>query len=297
MILLTGASGFIGKKLLFKLSETFGKENVAALTSKPLEDFKYVLHHNYSFDADYLVSQGLGKVEILIHAGSYTPKSGADANDWGSCNSNIFTTDCLLKSTLPCLKKIIFLSTLDVYKECELISEASLLQPISLYGHSKLYLEKLIESFANKNQLVHQILRVGHVYGPGEEAYKKVIPVTIGTIISGNRPVIRGSGKDLRSFIYIDDVTTAIMNAVSLEKYAGVINLAGSDQISIMQLVEKIISISGLSISPEIIKSPSDIQRNLVFDNSKMKSLLLSDETPLDEGLLKEWEYMQKKYS
>jgi len=116
MILLTGASGFIGKHLLPALITEFGYDNIVALTSAPVKECNYLLHDNYDFSDDHFIKTKFGNsIQTIIHAGAFTPKNGKQANDCEKCNSNIFNTGKLLSATLPNLKKIIYLSTLDVY--------------------------------------------------------------------------------------------------------------------------------------------------------------------------------------
>lgn len=293
MILLTGASGFIGKHLLAALIERYGKDNVIALTSAPLTGANYMLHHDYSFGDDYFLTTNFGDhIHTVIHAGAFTPKSGKQANEIKKCNSNIFTADKLLSAHLPGLEKIIYLSTLDIYGQSDVISENSLIQPVSLYGESKWYVEKMVSAWANTNNKTHQILRVGHVYGPGEEVYQKIIPVTINKLLKGELLQIWGTGNEVRSFIYIKDIVSAILQAVELTISIGPVNLVGDQKITITGLVNKLVALSGKKTSIELI--PVDVPgRNLVFDNSKMKEFLLSHETLLDEGLEEEWKYMK----
>ncbi len=67
MILLTGASGFIGRHLISALIHEYGKDNILALTSAPVNDANYILHNDYNFDVDYFVKSGYGKkIEIII---------------------------------------------------------------------------------------------------------------------------------------------------------------------------------------------------------------------------------------
>ena len=293
MILLTGASGFIGKHLLATLTQEYGKDSILALTSTPVEEAHFLLHNNYNFEADFFIKSGYGiQINTIIHAGAFTPKNSKQANDIVKCNRNIFTTDILLNADLPNLKKIIYLSTLDVYGPAEIISESSQVQPGSLYGESKLYVEKMITAWANANNATHQILRVGHVYGPGEQAYQKIIPVTINKILQDEPLQIWGTGKEIRSFIFINDIVNAITNALKLKLNAGIINLVSSQQITIAALVNKLIYLSGKNILPEVV--PTALPgKDFVFDNSKMREFLFSNETPLDEGLLQELTYMK----
>ena len=293
MILLTGASGFIGKHLLKKLVSVFGKDSILAFTSEPIEEAPYLLHNDYNFETDYFIKSGFGmQIDTIIHAGAFTPKSSKGANDVVKCTSNITTADKLLQAILPNLKKIIYLSTIDVYGPAEIISESSQLEPTSLYGESKLYVEKMIKVWAIANEKLHQILRVGHVYGPGEESYQKIIPVTIQKILQEQPLQIWGTGKEIRSFIYIKDVVNAIINASKLDMDAGVINLVSSQKVTIAELVNKLVALSGKIIVPEVI--PSVMRgKDFIFDNSRMRALLILNETVLDEGLLEEWTYLK----
>ncbi|PWN65352.1 NAD-dependent epimerase/dehydratase family protein [Chryseobacterium viscerum] len=292
MLLLTGASGFIGKHLLSLLIEKYGKDNIVCLTSQPITECSYLLHNNYQFESDFFIKNGFQDIETIIHAGAFTPKKGSEANNIQLSNSNIFNTDQLLKATLPHLKKFIYLSTLDVYDNDNIISESTLEKPASLYGHSKLYSEKMVESWGKEYNKSVQILRIGHVYGPGEEAYLKIIPATIHNILAEKPVQIWGTGEELRSFIYIKDIVTAIVNAIQL-KDVGVINLVGSRSISINDLVNTIKQISNEDVTIE--KIPAEKKgRDFVFDSSKMNTFLLSKETSLEEGLKEEFEYMKK---
>lgn len=295
MILLTGASGFIGKHLLLQLIKKYGKSNVIALTSRPIDECNYILHNNFQFDPDFLINHGYINIKTIIHAGAFTPKNGSQANDVNLSNSNIYSTEKLLNLTLPYVRNFIFLSTLDVYDNAEIISENTSEKPISLYGFSKLYCEKMVEQWGIKNNKVAQILRIGHVYGPGEEAYQKIIPISINKILNKESLQIWGTGNELRSFIYINDVVNAIINSLEITEGLGIINLVSNQSISINELISKLIKISKKEV--EIINIPTNLSsRSLVFDNTKMINWLLKKETNLDDGLNEEFEYMKTKY-
>jgi len=293
MILITGVSGFIGKHLLSLLIEKFGKENILALTSNPISQCPYLLHNNYKFESNFFIENEYENIETIIHAGAFIPKKGSEANNMELCNSNIINTEQLLKANLPDLKRIIYLSTIDVYGNDAVISENTLEKPVSLYGYSKLYSEKMIENWGKEFNKTIQILRIGHVYGPGEEAFQKIIPVTINKIIAGKPIQLWGGVDELRSFIYIKDVVQTILNATYLNENIGVVNIVGNQSISINKLINKIKLICKSEAEIEKIET-NNASRNLVFDNSKMMKLLLEKETNLDQGLIEEFEYLKK---
>ena len=294
MILLTGASGFIGQHLLQNLIEVYGKNEIVALTSKPISNCKYILHENYSFDENLFIKNNLESIHTIIHAGAFTPKNNAESDNIAFSNSNILNTEKLLNAKLPNLKHFIFLSTLDVYDHVEIISEKSAVKPISLYGYSKMYCEEMVKNWGSQNNKLTQILRIGHVYGPGEEAYKKLIPLTISKILDNKTIEIWGSGEEKRSFIYIKDAVKAIVNAIKIEEDFGIINITSSTSISVKELVKQIIKLTAPNHKIEYIAS-NHSSRDLVFDNSKMKKHLLSEFISLEEGLSNEINFMKNK--
>lgn len=295
MILITGTSGFIGKHLLHALVQEYGPSNILALTSRPVSECRYLLHNDYKFEKDYFDSAGYSDITTIIHAGAFTPKNHTQVNDWERCNKNILNTDTLLKAWFKDLKNIVYLSTLDVYAQSDVISEESVTVPASLYGYSKLYCEKMILGWSESNNKKVQILRVGHVYGPGEEAYEKIIPSTMNKLLKGQPLKLFGEGKEIRAFIFIADLVKAIMQSLQLQKDEGLINLVSEQSVSIKELISLIIDISGCHPSVETDNSFKK-GRDFIFNNAKIKRLLLPQETPLKHGLLTEWEYMKKAY-
>lgn len=293
MILITGTSGFIGSILLDQLIAKFGATNVLALTSTPIDKCNYLLHNDYVFESDFFIKSGYLDIDTIIHAGAFTPKNGNQANEIYKCTSNIINTETLIKANNPNLKRFIFLSTLDVYGICDVMTEESPVIPITLYGQSKLYCEKMIVSWSEQKKILTQILRIGHVYGPGEEKYQKAIPVMINKILNNEAIQIFGSGEDIRSFIYIEDVINAIIKSIELEVFNGPINIVGANQISIKDLAKILIKNAESNTNIEFIETQNVIQRDFIFDNSKMKKYLLNQEIDLVSGLKLEYNYMK----
>lgn len=293
MILVTGTSGFIGRHLLLALVNEHGPNGVLALTSIPVSECAYLLHNNYTFNENFFLEKGFDSITTIVHAGGFIPKSSKHINDWTKCTGNIESTRTLLAAKLPRLKRFILISTTDVYGAENPISESSRVEPESLYGFSKLYVEKMTEAWAKTNHCILQVLRLGHVYGPGEEAFKKVIPTTIQNLLNKQEVQLWGTGEEKRSFIFIKDVVTAIVNSIRLEKSIGVVNVVSSQGISIHELVQKLIHISREVVSV-VRLSPPSTGRDLIFDNSKLMDLLLDQETPMEEGLLTEWLYAKQ---
>jgi UDP-glucose 4-epimerase len=293
MILLTGASGFIGKQLLQSLIAEYGRKNILALTSVPQEVCDYLLHNNYTFSGNYFSASGYNNISTVIHAGAFIPKRSSEINNYQLCFSNIESTFRLLQALPQSVTKIIFLSTIDVYDSSGLINEKTEVNPASLYGQSKYYCEKMVEAWAIENKKRSVILRLGHVYGPGEEHFEKLIPSTIRRILNHTAPQIWGDGNQKRTFIYVQDAISAIMHSINAEINNDTINIVGGQAVAIREIVEKLIRIAGLELRPEFIESTSR-PRDTRYDNNKMQNLLSKESFDMDKGLRIEYEYMSR---
>lgn len=293
-ILITGVTGFVGSKVLEKIKAIYGEDSIIALSSCDISGTKTILSNGYNFSENYLIENGCEDVEVLMHIGAFTPKEKSDANNIELSTGNIINTQLLLKSKLPNLKRIVFISTLDVYEHCVgSLSENTNAIPSTLYGWSKLYCEQMIINHCKQNGLAYEILRLGHVYGEGEEKYRKVMPIMVRNAIEGKNLNIYGDGEAIRSFIYIDDVAASIVNSIEL-KSSEIINIVSNEPVTINQLAKLILSFTDNDI--QIIHTPIDTPNtDYVFDNSKFRECLLKSLTPLKEGLKKEYEYMKDK--
>jgi len=293
-VLLTGASGFIGSHLLTHLLKNLGPSSVVALTSSEITSVTSII---YDSTMDFGLNKGqFDDITHIIHAGAFTPKDARQANDIEKCFGNIGFTTELLSYDFSNLKKIINLSTLDVYAFTTTpLSEQSKVDPVSLYGSSKLYCESIVKSFSMQRSVDFLNLRIGHVYGPGEEKYKKVLPVSIKNILENKSLEIWGDGSDLRSYIFIHDVVQAIVNSLISPTRNIDINIVSGVAVTIKALMEKIIGVSGREVKINHIESNHQ-KRDLVFNNNLLRSTLLEKETDLTKGLEIEHRYMKEKY-
>lgn len=289
-ILVTGASGFIGSKVLPLLLERYEADSIVALSSQNIDGVKTIDSMKYHFPDGYLQENGCGDVDVLLHIGAFIPKSTSDANEIDNSTSNINNTIKLMEE-LPGLQKMVFISTIDVYEDTdERISESIKTIPSTLYGWSKIYCEQVVKALCAKRNMTYEILRLGHVYGEGEEAYRKVMPLMIKNAINGETLHIYGDGKAIRSYIYIDDAARAIVKAIELED-SNVINVVGSEGVTVEELAVMIKKLSGDRVDIDYIPAQAK-NRNYLFDNSRLKQRLISEFVPLCEGLEREYKYL-----
>lgn len=167
------------------------------------------------------------------------------------------------------------------------------------YGWAKRMAEKLGQYYAQEFGLNVAIVRPYNCYGPRDHFDPKsshVIPALIKKVIDGQNPVIVwGSGKQTRAFLYVEDLVEGMM--LALEKYplADPINLGTDEEVSIRELIYKIVRLSGLKpkIKFDTTKPDGSPRRN--SDNRKAKEKIgFTAKTKLDEGLKKTIEWYRK---
>lgn len=294
MILITGANGFIGKHLIQELLKNYSMDDIMVLSSSKHNFLKTVTYKEGRYqNSDNDGKENFEKVQIIIHAGAFTPKNSSMADDMKNTQLNIDNVYDLANFSFPRLKKIIFLSTLDVYQITGVVNENTKNNPASLYGWSKLYGEQIIKKIAQKRNLDYQIFRVGHVYGPGEESYEKIIPITMHRILNNQNAMIYGTGNELRNFIFVEDVVKVIVGAINKVATEKVINIVGEQSVSINNLIKSIINISEKKVGVEYIKTDFT-GIDYVFDNSILIKNFEITYTSLDKGLRQEWEHLKE---
>lgn len=256
--------------------------------------YKSINHKQYTFSKDNFYQQGITQIDTVIHIGAFTPKTGQNANCIWESLTNVNNTWHLLNNLPNTPEKFIYLSTIDVYQTTtSIIDENTPTNPDSLYGWSKLLCEKIVEESAKTQGYIPQILRIGHIYGVGEEKYKKLIPETIKKICKDQGPIIFSDGSEKRSFLHISDCCNMLVKTLELVEYVGPINIVSGKSLSVKEIVELIINISGKNISCEI-QNKSIPSRSYEFCNKKMEKYLCSEEVTLREGLTEEYEYISK---
>ena len=298
MILLTGATGFIGKHILQIGMEcgVLRYDNTLIVGRMSPPGYRHLSVSDYTVGAcEQLID--LSDIDTVLHLGSFIPKSVFEADERNGAVSNVTFTAALLNaldrsSQHP--KRILYASTIDVYtSNAERIDESTPCQPTSLYGWSKLFCEQMISRWAITNGNDAVILRIGHIYGPGEDAYRKLIPESIRRLLSGQTPRIIGEGHARRSFLHVADCCRMILKALQVETLPeGPINIVSGHAVSVLELVTMIIELTGSNLSPQYV--PTQVsERDLLFNPERMHRFLGRPQKGLREGLAEEIDHFR----
>lgn len=295
-ILLTGATGFVGKRLLDMLEQRGQDNEVVVLASAPVAERATIVIRRggdgiWDFTDVDLSTQDV--FDTVFHLGAFTPKDGSQANNITLASSNIVNTLALIER-LPPPRRFVFASTLDVYGSAsQPLREDTPTHPQSLYGAAKLYCERMLLAWSSARPATRTtIARIGHIYGPGEAAYRKFIPETIRRLKDSLPPNVTSRGTERRSFLYVDDCCSALIALIDQGLDIPIVNIASSEAVSIGDIAQMLSDIArekGIAIPDWQPAGNIDVP-DVVVDASLLRRIVTLSQTDLRTGLREEFD-------
>lgn len=160
------------------------------------------------------------------------------------------------------------------------------------YGWAKRMAELLGRFYHEEFGMKVGIARPYNCYGPRDHfdpEHSHVIPALIKRVFDGENPLnVWGSGRQTRAFLYVDDFVSGLM--LTIEKYpvADAVNIGTNEEVSIAQLVQKIVKYSGKKVKIVFDTTKPDGSPRRNSDNRKAKRVLgFVAKTKLNDGLAK----------
>lgn len=247
--IITGGAGFIGSKIVQRLLDDkhvvrvldkVSKKNAARLESfwnnKNLSYVRIDLSRS-----KYLDFKGF---DTIIHlAAPADAAEGYKHTDLDLKCGTISTYNVMESMRLQNIKKIIFASSSTIYgyQDRTPIKETQgMLFPASLYGASKLSSEAIISAYCYLYGIKSWIFRFGNVLGP--DVSRGVVFDLVNKLKKSDHELkVLGNGKQIKDYIYIDDLINAILHAYrKSNERINVFNL-GSGILSVNEIVKIIL--------------------------------------------------------
>ncbi|WP_151448094.1 NAD-dependent epimerase/dehydratase family protein [Lacisediminimonas profundi] len=238
------------------------------------------------------VAQVLDGADTVFHFISSTVP-GDQVNIASELQQNVFQTLQLLNLCVQLrVRRIIFVSSSSVYgvQDTLPIPETAATDPISAHGVHKLTIEKYLQLYRYTHGLDCKILRLSNPYGPGQNVHGRqgFIAIAIGRIIEGKEIAIRGDGKIIRDFIYIQDVCHALQAAATTLSDERIFNIGCGQGCTLNQVIATMEDVLGRKLN--VVHTESrfvDIPES-VLDISRSRNVLgLPPALSLREGLVR----------
>lgn len=277
-ICILGAAGFLGSHLEHRLKaeghfvvsvarkySPFRKSvadefNILDLTN-PAEFHAHFFRHH--FDECYQLAGnvgGLGHIATGLHDAEIMTES---------LKINLHTLEAIRKT--EAVDKIFFASSQCVYPD--IIGEGVPSPPTEAdasfntfpFAQEKLFAEKLYDAYARNYGLNIRIGRIGNTYGPyctwdGERAKAPAAICRKVARAGYGEPVeLWGNGATTRSFTYVDDTIEGMIRLMASD-YTGPVNIAHGETVTIMELFETILRVSGKTLAPRWVDGPIGVK-------------------------------------
>lgn len=305
-ILVTGGAGFLGSHLCERLVHegnevlcvdnfyTGIKNNIAHLSSNI--NFE-VLRHDITFPLYVEVDEiyNLACPASPIHY-QFDPVQTIKTSVYGAIN--------MLELARRLNKKILQASTSEVYGDPTVHPQPEAywgnVNPIGLrscYDEGKRCAETLFFDYHRQYSLKIKIARIFNTYGPRLHTNDgRVISNFIIQALRDEDITVYGDGKQTRSFCYVDDMIEGLIRLMnSSDDLTGPVNLGNTAEISILELAESIIRLTGsrskIVFNSSQLDDPKRRKPNITMAKERLG---WEPRTPLDEGLIRTICYFQE---
>ena len=260
--LVTGGAGFIGSSLADFLLErgdhvialdnlsTGRFENIEHLDGR--RDFEFVLGSILNAD---LVDDLVGRSDAVFHLAAAVGVQLIVQKPLESLATNIRGSEIIFEKAHKYGTRILVTSTSEIYgkntsdrlKEDDDRILGSPLKSRWSYSEAKAIDEILAYTYWREKGLETVIVRLFNTVGPRQTGhYGMVIPRFVHQAVRGEPLTVFGTGEQTRCFCYVGDVVKALVALIEEPRaYGQVFNLGGQEEVSIVELAEKVILLAG----------------------------------------------------
>jgi len=302
-VLVTGGAGFIGSHIVDRLViDGYRVRVVDNLSSGRLENLKHWLD---SKSVELLVGdlrepevalRAVDGVNVVFHFAANPEVRLSTTDPEVHFTNNIVATFNVLEAMRrKGVEEIVFASSSSVYGEPETIpvGEDAPLKPISVYGASKAACENMIHPYTKLYGVKAVVLRYANIVG--SRLRHGVIWDFINKLLADRRRLeILGDGKQVRSYMHVEDAVEATMiawrkNKGDFELY----NVASEDWITVDEVADTVVEVMGLKDVEKVYKPvlhgvgwPGDVKR-IALKIDKIKTLGFNPKMKSREAIVK----------
>jgi dTDP-glucose 4,6-dehydratase len=228
------------------------------------------------------------KPDVVVHfaAQSHVDTSFENAEQY--IHDNIIGTYTILECVKESGCRLVHISTDEVYGEVDLDetsnSETSVLNPTNPYSATKAGAELLVKAYGHSFKIPYVITRGNNVFGP-KQYPEKVIPAFINAMLKGEPCNVHGSGQSRRNFIYVDDVSRAVMTVLTKGKNGTVYNIGTRNEYSVLDVFDILQSLVNPSATKVHVGDRPHNDKRYAVDSSALQELGWSEQVPFRDAI------------
>lgn len=263
--LITGGAGFIGSHLSDALVARGDSvtiiDNLSTGKNKSVDAMEFFEGSIFDYQ---LMEELISKTDFVFHLAAAVGVFNIVSSPLESLMTNIKGTEIILELCSKYSKPILVTSTSEVYGKNTLIplneeSDRVLGSPLLSrwsYSEAKAVDESMAYFYYLEKKLPVRIVRLFNTVGPRQVgSYGMVVPRFVTAALENQPLEVYGSGDQIRCFCHVSDAVKALLLVTDSEKSIGqVFNIGNNQQISIIELAQRIIEITGSK--SEIVKVP-----------------------------------------
>ncbi len=293
--LVTGGAGFIGSHLVEKLiargDQVVILDDLSTGISQNLGSVegKVILHKGNVLDRS-IIEKLVAECDYVVHLAAALGVFNIVNKPLESLKTNLQGSEIVLEACDKHRKPVLIASTSEIYGKNDKVplneeDDRVIGHPLKSrwsYSEAKAVDESLAYFYLLENKLPIRIVRFFNTVGPRQVGhYGMVVPRFVSAALKNESLSVYGSGDQIRCFCHVTDAVKALLLVMDSDKAVGqVFNVGNNSQISIMELANKVIEITGSKSSIEKIayekaypEGFEDMQRR-VPDISKIKQVL-----------------------
>ena len=295
-VLVTGGSGFIGKRLVAALVEAGANVTVADLKPFPGPSGSGPSHSVQAVVGDLYDPEIAGQAvqpgtDTIIHLAAKTSVLESVKDPETTYRNNVAVTAGLLEvARQRGVRTFLFASTNAVVGNVggAVITEQAPLRPLTPYGATKAASEMLINCYAASYGVRGVALRFSNVYGPGMQHKDSFIPRLMRAARDGTGVKVRGDGTMIRDVIQVDDVLSGIFAAWRSD-HTGPAILGSGESVTVNQMVETARLVTGVDIPAENAPIEQGEMPAVKLDISTARGLGYAPTYDLKAGMATVW--------
>jgi UDP-glucose 4-epimerase len=288
--LVTGGAGFIGSHVCEALVAQGWSvdvlDNLSAGSADNIQPGTRFHVGDIRSKADLRDVFRVAQFDAVIHCAAQTSVHRSVIDPELDFDVNVVGTRRLLAiAKASAVRRFVYLSSGGaIYGETEApATERTLPAPRSFYGYHKYAAEQVVRT----DELPHAILRPSNVYGPRQrtDAEGGVVAIFLERLLAGRPMEIHGSGRQVRDFVHVSDMVSAVVTALVSERDA-VWNVASGEAVTVLELAEAISLLTGQDA--QLVYRPrreGDIDRSVLSAAALRATGRWGPPLPLDAGL------------